>query len=91
MIKRDPDGYESVFYWVKCGRSRRDFPEVLDSPPGEFKAAEMRVFYYGREVPVIVWFFDGIIFRIEYGRGIETIEPRDNYEVEVTYLALELK
>ena len=81
-VKRDPEGYESYFYWIKHGKSNRNFPIRFEVQEGEYKLADMSVSYFGRQVPISVWLYDGVIFRIEYGPSVTTLEPRDNYQIE---------
>lgn len=82
IVRRDPDGVETLLYCFRAGRAVHDFCEPLSVPLGEYRLAEVNVRYYGRTVPAIVWLMDGRLFRIEFSEAIKKFDVVENYTVE---------
>ncbi|WP_338847469.1 hypothetical protein V8J88_01990 [Massilia sp. W12] len=82
LLRRDPNGNETIFYWMKRGKPCRDFPLMFSTGKKEVCLAKVHIRYYGRTLPALVMLLDGAIFRIKYSQSVVKFDVMDNFSIE---------
>lgn len=80
-IVRDPEGMETLFFKIHFGKVSRQFSRKFSADNGVQLFAELQIAYFDRVLPVKVWLFDGVVYRVTYDSAQSTMLDVDNYTV----------